>query len=168
MALQKLIVLSYHRFNDEEQLYPFSRTYKQFQHDLNTKDFDWITIDDGHTSIIKACKMMQEKNFRAKIFISTAMIGKPGYLTWDEVWTLSRHHDIENHSHQHVKLTECTPAEIKKNISRAQELIYQHTGRNARFFVPPWNQANDTIIKIAEELGLQLVSERTDIKNDSR
>ena len=168
MATQNLIVLSYHQFYAEENLYPFSRTYKQFQNDLNTKDFDWITIDDGHASIIKACKMMEEKNFRAKIFISTALIGKEGYLTWDEVWTLSRHHDIENHSHQHIKLTEKTEKVIRYNINRANELIYQHTGRRPRYFVPPWNQFNPIVVKIAMDLGLQLVKDRTDIKNDSR
>jgi len=168
MATQDLIILSYHQFNDEEQNYAFSRTYKQFQNDLNTKDFDWITIDDGHRSIIKACKMMEDKNFRAKIFISTALIGQPDYLTWDEVWLLSRKHDIENHSHEHIKLTEVEQDVIHENLKRASAEIFHHTGRMPRYFVPPWNQSNVYIDVISKELGMQIIKNRTDIKNDSR
>jgi peptidoglycan/xylan/chitin deacetylase (PgdA/CDA1 family) len=163
-----LTVLSYHNFTAEDSDYPFSRTYKQFQHDLNTKDFDWITIDDGHESIIKACKMMEEKNFRAKLFISTALIGTSGYCTWDQLWHLSRVHDIENHSHEHVKLTELDVDVMHNQISMANDLIKQFTGRKPRYFVPPWNQRNGIIEAAAHALGLQLVHSRTDIKNDSR
>jgi len=168
MAKQDLIVLSYHQFFAEENLYPFSRTYKQFQHDLDHKDFDWITIDDGHHSVMKACKMMEEKNLRAKLFISTDLIGKDGYLTWDEVWTLSRKHDIECHSHKHIKLPEHPEKVIRQNLQKSYDLIYQHTGRRPRYFVAPWNQYNDMVIKICEEFKMQPVRDRTDIKNDSR
>lgn len=163
-----LTVLSYHNFYESENEYPFSRTYKQFQHDLDTKDFDWITIDDGHESIIKACKMMEEKNFRAKLFISTALIDTPGYCTWGQLWHLSRVHDIENHSHEHVKLVQLNDDAVYNQIATANDLIKQFTGRKPRYFVSPWNQRNGIIEAAARALGLQLVHSRTDIKNDSR
>jgi peptidoglycan/xylan/chitin deacetylase (PgdA/CDA1 family) len=163
-----LRILSYHRFGERESEYAFSRTYKQFAHDLGTKDFDWITMDDGHKTIVKACEMMREKNFRAKLFISTALVGTKGYCSWDDLWRLSRHHDIENHSHEHVILTRLQEEEIRFNIEKANIDIKHHTGARPRYFVPPWNQSNDVVLKVATALGLQLVHSRVDIRNDSR
>jgi peptidoglycan/xylan/chitin deacetylase (PgdA/CDA1 family) len=168
MATQNLIVLSYHQFTPEDNPYAFSRTYKQFQNDLNTKDFDWITMDDGHQSIIKACKMMEAKNMRAKIFVSSSLIGMEGYCTWDDLWRLAKCHDIENHSHVHVKLTTLKADEIYTQIKMCNDEIKKHIGRTPRYFVAPWNQYDDRIIKIATHLGLQIVKDRTDIRNDSR
>lgn len=163
-----LIVLSYHRFVEEESDYVFSRTYKQFAHDLGTKDFDWITIDDGHQSQMKACEMMREKNIRAKLFISTALVGQKGYCTWDELWKLSRHHDIGNHSHDHVKLTELPAEEAYAQIEKANLLIKHHIGIMPRYFVPPWNQFNPVIENLARSQGLVLVKNRINILNISR
>lgn len=168
MCLIDLTILSYHRFGEEESDYPFSRTYKQFNNDLGTKDFDWITIDDGMKSIVKACEMMRLRNIRAKLFISTALIGTEGFCTWDEIWKLSRHHDIENHSHNHVILPELTEGEALWNIQKANEMIKEAVGVKPRYFVPPWNSTNELVTKIAADQGLRLVHSRTDILNVSR
>lgn len=168
MSNCNLIVLSYHRFGWEESNYPFSRTYKQFELDLVKKDFDWITIDDGSRCLIKACAMLEERNIRAKVFISTANIGQPNYCTWDEIWKISRKHDIENHSHDHVRLTDLTSIDVHDQIARAQILIKQYTGRIPRYFAAPWNQYNVIVDKAVSELGLQSVKDRVNIKNDTR
>jgi peptidoglycan/xylan/chitin deacetylase (PgdA/CDA1 family) len=168
MFTTKLIVLSYHRFTEEDNDYVFSRTYKQFASDIIHKDFDWITIDDGHSSILKACEMMKEKNIRAKLFIATSLIGKPGYCTWEDVWRLSRFHDIGNHSHSHERLTELSEEDIFKNIWRASLLIKKHTFLMPRYFVPPYNNTNHIVEGIALQLGLTLIKDRIEIKNNSR
>lgn len=163
-----LIILSYHRFDAEENEYPFSRTYKQFANDLVIKDFDWITMDDGFKSVIKACEMMRVKNFRAKLFISTALIGTGKYLDWDDIWKLSRYHDIENHSHEHLLLTQLQEEEVYRHLALANALIKEFTGRCPRYFVAPWNTYNDIVLKVAAEVGLQVVRGRVDIRNNSR
>lgn len=163
-----LIVLSYHRFTPEDNEYVFSRTYKQFRHDLETKDFDWVTVDDGHRSQIKACKMMQDKNIRAKLFTTINLVGTPGYCTWDELWTLSKFHDICNHATDHVKLTELTPDEIYKSLSNANQKIKEYIGVAPRYMVAPYNTYDYRVEIIARELGLTVVKNRIDIKNNSR
>lgn len=168
MQSYNLIVLSYHRFTEQDDDYPFSRTYKQFAHDLGTKDFDWITIDDGQECMIKACAMMQEKNIRAKLFIPTSLVGLPGYCTWDEIWKLSKYHDICNHSHEHVRLTEIPLLDVDSNIKTSSTLIKSFTGAAPRWFVPPWNMFNPDIERIAGKYGMQLVKNRINIKNNSR
>lgn len=165
MHTYNLKVLSYHRFTEQAHDYAFSRTYKQFAGDLVRLDFDWITIDDGHQSMIKACAMMQEKNIRAKLFVSTQLIGQAGYCTWGDLWKLSKFHDIENHSHAHVKLTELSDEDIFGNIEHASYIIKGETGRQPRYFAAPWNQWDVRVEKAATELKLHGVRERIDIKN---
>lgn len=162
-----LKVLSYHRFNEVESEDHYSRTYAQFENDLNTKDFDWLTIDDGQKGQIKACEMMRERNIRAKLFITTASICTDEFCTWDELWKLSRFHDIGNHSHFHKRLTWETNDLIHENIAKANELIKKYLGITPRYFVPPYNQWDKRIETIAGEYGLTLVHNRIDILNNT-
>lgn len=162
-----LVALSYHRFNAEPDEYPFSRTYKQFRHDIQSKTFDWITIDDGHESTLKACAMMQHYNVRGKLFISPALIDTPGYMTWKDVVELSFFHDIENHSLEHIRLVPLEDKAIFYQIEKAQEEIFKRVGKYPRYFVPPWNHYDNRVETILEELGIQLVRRRIIIKNDT-
>lgn len=163
-----LVVLSYHKFTPEDNEYVFSRTYKQFRTDIETKDFDWITIDDGHVSQIKACKMMQDKNIRAKLFTTTSLVGTPGYCSWDEIWSLSKAHDIENHGTTHKDHTLLGESAIYESIAWAQECIKEKVGRTPRYFVPPYNSFDERIVDICKTLKLVLVIDRITIKNNSR
>lgn len=163
-----LIVLSYHTFSEGPNDYPFNRTYGQFMNDLKMKDFDWITIDDAHESITQACYILSARNIRAKIFVPTSLVGQPGYCTWDELKALSYQHDICNHSHEHVKLTELQAADVVRNIAKASSLIRENIGYPPRWFVPPFNQTNEYIEHTATEMGMQTLKNRTEIKKDSR
>lgn len=167
MCTLKLIILSYHRFTKEEHAYPFSRTYKQFAADIDTKVFDLITIDDGHKSIIKACKMMQERNIRAKLFICTSLIGTENYCTWEELALLAEFHDIENHSHQHKYLTDLTDEAIHWNIRMAGRSIEENLNIKCRYFVPPFNTSDKRVRKIVRSFNLQLICNRVTIKNNT-
>lgn len=160
-----LIVLSYHRFDEEPSEDIHSRTFTQFENDLNTKDFDWLTIDDGQKGQIKACEMMEERNLRAKLFITTASVGTEGFCNWDELWLLSRFHDIGNHSHLHKRLIWHSDDEVHENIGKANELIKQYLGIMPRYFVPPYNKWDKRIETIAGLHGLTLVHNRIDIIN---
>lgn len=161
-----LIVLSYHRFTNHPDDYIYSRTYDQFANDLSTMEFDWITIDDGHESMMQACKIMAEKNIRAKLFISSSLIGTEGYCSWDQIKELSIFHDIENHSHNHERLTWLKDIKaIYENIWTCSVKIDLCTGRKPRYFVPPWNQADDRVQDCAERNDLILVKNRIDILN---
>lgn len=168
MSNLDLIILSYHRFTVSEEEYVFSRTYRQFRSDIETKVFDWITIDDGHRSQIKACKMMQESNIRAKLFINPGLVGTGGYCSWVELKELALCHDIENHSLDHVDLVAIADAkDIYYQIIKAHELIAERIGRPSRYFVPPWNHYDNRVEAICEEHGIQLIKKRFNVQKDT-
>ncbi len=166
--LTELKILSYHKFVDKPDDYRFSRTYNQFAHDIDKKIYDLITIDDGMKCMIKACDMLKRSNRRAKLFICTSLIGLEGYCTWDEVRTLSRWHDIENHSNLHLKHTEQSYEWQYGQIKTAQQILTHEIGRAPRYFVAPYNQYNTETDMIAEELGLICMKGRENILNISK
>lgn len=165
MFTTELIVLSYHKFSAEYTSDEYTRAYKQFRNDFESKTYDWITIDDGHESIIKACKMLQDKNIRAKLFITTASVGLPGFCTWGQLWHLSKFHDIGNHSHLHTRLTYLPNDAIRENIEKANEEIKKNLGITPRYFVPPYNNCNKKVETIAGEAGLITIKNRITILN---
>jgi len=161
-----IIVYEYHRFGDEREEYKFSRTYKQFEEDLKTT-FDWLVFDDGYQSQIKACEMARQLNIRVKLAIITSWIGKPNYLTKEEIKELSKYHDIENHTHHHKVLTELPDDLIEKEIKWGNKVITEIIGRIPRYLICPHNQVNNNVREIANKLGLVVLEDRTTIYNDT-
>lgn len=167
MTNLNLTVLSYHKFGYEPSDYPFSRTYEQFETDIVKRDYDLITFDDADYCQVKACAMLQAKNIRSKLFVPSDLIGKDGYCSEADIWKLSRFHDIENHSHQHIKLSGLDYAAVKNQIATCNNIVRDITGRTPRFLVAPWNEVTETIKQAAKDCLLQLVTDRITIKNDS-
>lgn len=161
----ELIVLSYHKFSEQPLPYEFSRTYEQFWHDIRKKVYDMITIDDGMKSIIHACEMMKEINIRAKLFITTGLIEREGYCTWDDLKRLSQSHDIESHGHIHDRHSWLSPAEIRASIEMSCDLIEQNIGRRPRFFVAPYNNYSPIVDRMVLDCGLISIKNRIEILN---
>lgn len=168
MNHRDLIILSYHKFVVYDDPYPFSRTFEQFDHDIRKKVYDWITIDDGLECTFRACEMLKRYNRRAKLFICSSLIGKEGYLTWEQVRQLSAHHDIECHGHVHVDHRMMDAGEVAESIRQCCELIEFYTGRRPRYFVAPYNLYNDVVIAMANIQLLVPLIDRITIKNDSK
>lgn len=160
-----LIVLSYHRFTKEPGEYQYSRTIEQFRNDLDSKVFDWITIDDGHASILQINHCLVSRNIKAKIFVSTSLVGTAGYCSWDDLRELSIYHDIENHSHSHENLAELNAEMVSYNIVKANHIINREIDRPCRYFVPPFNKSSPIVEAAVAAMGLQLINNRTDILN---
>jgi peptidoglycan/xylan/chitin deacetylase (PgdA/CDA1 family) len=168
MGYNDLIVLSYHKFVEDESDYRFSRTYNQFGHDIRKKIYDLITIDDGMDCLIPACLMLRESNVRAKLFICTSLVGERGYCTWGELREVGKYHDIENHSHLHVDHREIDYVTVVDNIKQASEIIEENIGRSPRYFVAPYNWYNDVVDSAVESLDLTSIKNRVNILNISK
>lgn len=167
MSNLNLTILSYHEFYAEPNEYAYSRTYSQFRADLDIKIFDLITVDDGHTGCLKAFEMMRMRNIRGVLFVPTSLMNQGKYLSWSQINRISKHHEIGNHSHHHVNLTELSNDQITEEILTSNMLIEKHTGKKPRFFVPPFNKSNKHVDNIADKFGLQIIKNRIDIINST-
>ena len=87
-----------------------------------------ITIDDGHASGFDiAYPLLKEHNCTATFFIPADWVGTPGFLTGDQIATLSRTGmEIGSHGTSHESLhalaTEELHAELANSRSRLQEI----------------------------------------------
>lgn len=153
----------YHKFGFTPQEYQWSRTYHQFEKDLET--LEGIRMDDGYQSQIQACKMAQRKGIKVYLGITTGFIGKKGYMTWEEVRELSQNHIICNHSMRHQHLDNKTEKEIFGELKQANEEIERNIWKKVEYYCPTYNLVNDNIIKSCRGLGLKILDPVIPITN---
>ena len=70
-----------------------------------------ITIDDAFSSFYEnAWPILKEREIPFILFVSTEPVGKPGYMTWEQIKEISSYNFayIGNHSHTHEYLIDMT------------------------------------------------------------
>jgi peptidoglycan-N-acetylglucosamine deacetylase len=66
-------------------------------------------------------------------------------------------HEIGNHSYDHPALDELGEADIRAQLVRCTEAIESVGVRAPACFRPPYGRCNETVLDVAEELGLRPV-----------
>lgn len=160
-------ILEYHVFTEEPAPYEYSRTYSQFENDLNTKEFDLITMDDGKRSQYKACKMLEERGIKAVLGIITSQVGEKGYLTWDELRELSKYHIIASHSHNHIRFNWMKKKQIEAEMYVSRAILEDKLGVEVKYLIPPFNMVNEEVEELAKEYNYELITGRITIRNNT-
>lgn len=65
--------------------------------------------------------------------------------------------DIGTHSSTHPKMTTLSSEKMREELSSSSKLISDLTGKSVKFFRPPFGDYNDSVISVAEELGLKTI-----------
>lgn len=66
-------------------------------------------------------------------------------------------HELANHTWSHQILTDISPSEVKRELTRLQEAVHKITGKTPQLMRPPQGRTNDDVTKISKELGLAQV-----------
>lgn len=112
-----------------------------------------LTFDDGFSSQGDAVRIMREYGFRGTFFINSGSIGKPGYLTLENLRTMAEQgHEIGGHSVSHPNLPTLPPAEVKREICLDRAAL-SGLGFNIRNFAYPYAAVNDEVRQAAMECG---------------
>ncbi len=114
-----------------------------------------LTIDDGpsvHTELLIAELARLEQ--RAVFFVVGQHIAEhPRQLQ-----AISEAgHEIGNHSYDHLALDELGKADIRDQLVRCTDLIESFGISAPTLFRPPYGRSNETVLKVAEELGMRSV-----------
>ena len=106
-----------------------------------------LTIDDGFQSFYdNAWPFLKTKNIPFILFISTAYVGKKGYMNWEQIKEIEESGlgIIGNHSHTHEYLVDQTNNQIINDINRAIELFEKKLGYSPKYFSYPFGEySND-------------------------
>ncbi|MDZ7359319.1 MAG: polysaccharide deacetylase family protein [candidate division KSB1 bacterium] len=65
--------------------------------------------------------------------------------------------ELGNHTFLHPHMPQVSEERMREELRWTQEVMYTLTGRQAKFFRPPYGEYNDRVVKIAAAMGLTTV-----------
>jgi len=104
-----------------------------------------ITIDDAFSSFYEnAWPILKEEEIPFILFVSTEPVGKPGYMTWEQIKEISSYNFayIGNHSHTHKYLLDFSHLEFTKDIKNSIKIFRDKLGYNPIYFSYPFGEYN--------------------------
>ena len=119
------------------------RSYSSNQ-DIDTPKIVIINFDDGWESqYINAKKILDLYNFKATFYIVCNYVGDENRMTWSQIKDLDKEgHDIGSHTMNHVKLTQVSKKEMKKEIKDSKKCLSKK-GISVNSFSYPFNDGDD-------------------------
>lgn len=151
-------IFEYHKFGAEPDEYQYSRTFAQFEKDLSLlKPDDIIRFDDGWAGQFEACHIAEQHNVAVVLGITTDFVGKSGYMTWDQIRTLSQKHVIANHSRAHGHLDEWDGQAVLDELAEANNIIYGEIGHVPAYYLPTYNYVDQHVRDACEILGMEIL-----------
>ena len=102
-----------------------------------------ITIDDAFSSFYEiAWPYLKKKKIPFILFVSTASVGKKGYMTWDQIKELERENTayIGNHSHKHDYMVDLKNNQFIDDINTASSIFKKELGYNPIYFSYPFGE----------------------------
>jgi peptidoglycan/xylan/chitin deacetylase (PgdA/CDA1 family) len=104
-----------------------------------------ITFDDGHASnCTVALGILKEFGFRAEFFVTSGWIGTPGYLTEEQIRTLSRAGmGIGSHGVSHAYFTDLDAAALDKELVESRAVLSGIIGREINLVSAPGGRIDD-------------------------
>jgi peptidoglycan/xylan/chitin deacetylase (PgdA/CDA1 family) len=114
-----------------------------------------ITFDDGCSSDYeKAFPLLVEAGLRADFFLSTANVGQPGYLNWEQVREMCKAGmAFHSHGHSHVALSRLDPVHLERELRVSRGILEDKLGSAVEFLAAPYGLLNRRVIREAFRLG---------------
>jgi peptidoglycan/xylan/chitin deacetylase (PgdA/CDA1 family) len=93
-----------------------------------------LTFDDGAASALEAAEQLARRSWRGHFFITTDLVGTPGFLGWDGVRELALGgHVIGSHSCSHPdRMAACSWEQLLDEWSRSAAVLAEALGRPVR------------------------------------
>jgi len=119
-----------------EQLFHAQKTGHKHVQKPVLLTFDDAT-DDHYTHLFP---ILKKYNAPALIFIITDFVGKPGYMTWDQIREMQQSGLVEFGSHtcSHRRLRDLCEKDIIEEVTKSKQAIEEHLQQPARTFCYPF------------------------------
>tara|TARA_B100001964_G_C14105777_1_gene541454 strand:- start:307 stop:1044 length:738 start_codon:yes stop_codon:yes gene_type:complete len=127
------------------------------QNNLN-QDVSWVlTFDDGFSSDYEiALPLLMEKEMQALFFIVPSYVGRPNYLTWKQIKSLSDNGmEIGSHSLNHVDMVSVSKLQRMSELNDSRKIIEDQISKSIRSFSFPFGQFNNEVIKDVFDSGYE-------------
>jgi peptidoglycan/xylan/chitin deacetylase (PgdA/CDA1 family) len=126
---------------------------------LKDRDDVVITFDDGFFSDVSmALPALARRGLTAKFFVTTANLGRPGYLRPKDVTTLAGScMTVGSHGDRHISWRRLSGGELTDEVTRSRTVLEELIGEPVEELSMPSGQYNRHVLKILGELGFQRV-----------
>lgn len=141
----------------EAQVQSIVNYLKCNKHQTNSVDF---TFDDGGVSaILIAAPILEKYGFKGKFYISTAYIGRKGFLNVEQVKQLfQRGHYIGSHSHTHPeRINILTEKEINDEWAKSQAILKDIIGYSPNLASIPNGYISKMVLDGMLKSGIEII-----------
>lgn len=122
-----------------------------------------ITFDDAYESVYtSAAPTLAEFDYPYTIFVNTSAVGRPGYMTWEQLSELSKQQQVSiaNHSADHGHLAR-KPDEaekhwrqrVKHSLDDAQSRLSEELGTETPMFAYPYGEFDQSLESMIADRG---------------
>jgi peptidoglycan/xylan/chitin deacetylase (PgdA/CDA1 family) len=114
-----------------------------------------LTFDDGYEdAYTNAFPLLLEHGFIGTFFVTVNLVGRPGYVTWDQVRTLAdAGMDVQSHAMDHISMAKLTGGTLFAQLAESRRILSQRTGTDVRFFAYPSGEYNAAAKAAAAKAG---------------
>jgi peptidoglycan/xylan/chitin deacetylase (PgdA/CDA1 family) len=114
-----------------------------------------LTFDDGYAdAATEALPVLERYGFTATFYIVTGFVGRPGYMTWEQIELLrDSGMEIGSHSLSHPDLAAHSSEAAYEEITQSRRIIEEQIGMPVRSFCYPIGSYTPEIADIVREAG---------------
>jgi len=118
-----------------------------------------LTFDDGNISDVSiALPALLQHGLTARFFITTDLLGQPGYLEPAQVSQLADHGMIiGSHSVRHVNWRHLDPDDLRYEVTHSREVLEALVCRPVTEIAMPSGQYNRSVLRVLRDAGYQKV-----------
>ena len=114
-----------------------------------------LSFDDGHASDCElVLPLLQKYNMQATFFITPNLVGKKGYISWNQVRMLQdAGMEIGSHSLSHPYMTTLSTQQLFTELKQSKDQIEQNIGKEIKSFAYPYGDYNKDVATLVKKVG---------------
>jgi peptidoglycan/xylan/chitin deacetylase (PgdA/CDA1 family) len=120
-----------------------------------------LTFDDGTKDFVTdVLPVLSRLGLPATLYVSPALVGREGYLDWNDLALVSRTPGITlgSHGFDHQSLGKLDPGEVWLQVSRSRQEIEDRLGRSVASMAYPYGTRrdfNESVKRLVQKAGYQ-------------
>ena len=114
-----------------------------------------LTFDDGYEDFYTtAYPILRQNDFTATIYIITAKVGTPNYMTWEQLQELVKAGiEVGAHTVNHIDLATASRAQQEFEIKQSKQILEEHLGIPVTAFCYPSGKYTATTEDLVRQAG---------------
>ena len=122
--------------------------------DLNAPKKLLMCFDDGFRGLWDTRDYFFREGICPMVFIAVELVGRSGYMTWDEIRELQRHGFVfQSHTWSHRPLTEVPDSELAHELVDARKAIGVELGHDPDMLCFPCGMYSQKVVEAAKSAG---------------